>query len=53
MIACSTYKQRREASMELARLFVPRNPFHSTWEEMKAGQLRTQAVFAVRRRAFA
>jgi Fe-S-cluster-containing dehydrogenase component len=32
MIACSTYNNGGEASLELARLTVPRNPFHSTWE---------------------
>jgi Fe-S-cluster-containing dehydrogenase component len=32
MVACSTYNNDGEASMELARLTVPRNPFNSTWE---------------------
>jgi Fe-S-cluster-containing dehydrogenase component len=32
MIACSTYNNDGEGSMELARLTVPRHPFHSTWE---------------------
>lgn len=35
MVACSTYNNNGEASMELARLTVPRNPFHSTWETTK------------------
>lgn len=32
MIVCSTYNNDGEGSMELARLTVPRHPFHSTWE---------------------
>jgi len=35
MVACSTYNNDGAASMELARLTVPRNPFHSTWETTK------------------
>lgn len=35
MIVCSTYNNGGEGSMELARLTVPRHPFHSTWEVMK------------------
>ncbi len=35
MVVCSTYNNDGEASMELARLTVPRNPFHSTWEQAK------------------
>jgi Fe-S-cluster-containing dehydrogenase component len=35
MTVCSTYNNDGEASMELARLTVPRNPFHSTWEKMR------------------
>lgn len=35
MTVCSTYNNDGEASMELARIFVPRNPFHSTWEKMR------------------
>jgi Fe-S-cluster-containing dehydrogenase component len=35
MIACSTYNNDGEVSMELARLTVPRHPFHSTWEQMR------------------
>lgn len=35
MTVCSTYNNDGEASMELARIFVPRNPFHSTWETTK------------------
>ena len=32
MVACTTYNNNGEVSMELARIFVPRNPTHSTWE---------------------
>ncbi len=35
MVVCSTYNNGGEASMELARLTVPRNPFHSTWERTR------------------
>ena len=35
MAVCSTYNNDGEVSMELARLTVPRNPFHSTWEKMR------------------
>ena len=35
MAVCSTYNNNGEVSMELARLTVPRNPFHSTWEQLK------------------
>jgi len=36
MVVCSTYNNDGAASMELARLTVPRNPFHSTWESSRA-----------------
>lgn len=35
MTVCSTYNNDGEASLELARLTVPRNPFHSTWERAR------------------
>lgn len=35
MVACSTYNNDGEASLELARLTVPRHPFHSTWEQTR------------------
>ncbi len=35
MVVCSTYNNDGEASMELARLTVPRHPFHSTWEQAR------------------
>lgn len=35
MVVCSTYNNDGEASMELARLTVPRHPFNSTWEQTR------------------